>query len=311
MLSKEWDLPDVELNVKGRLKELWKPVLQVTSGLTVYDSLFKFVDEQRKERLSVKQDTLEGKIVKVVTELFNASKAESSPVYTIPFLSVWNRLQEELDGKIDDKKPNVMDTSEFFQVTKNKVGYRLREVLSGKSKPIREKDSEGNNIVVKAYVFDPEKLRRITKKYGYEFVTKLPSISSSEGVQAPKTMEKVGENNVEKGPHTPQQLSKLSYLVTSEKEPLDPSSTSKNSKYENTRGESPPNSVTNLLSRTASLMRLTGDFQDKCVLCGFQGRMEWQATEYDGSWALLCGSCGDQLAKNSALVLAHAEEVLR
>ncbi len=130
MMSKDWELPDVVLNMKGRLKELWKPVLQVTSSLTVYPTLFNFIEEQRKERLGIKQDSLEGKIVKVIVDLHNEAREST------PFLSnqaVWRRLQEELDGKIDEKKPNVMDTAEFFQVTKTKVSYRLREVLSGKS----------------------------------------------------------------------------------------------------------------------------------------------------------------------------------
>jgi hypothetical protein len=298
MLSREWELPDVELAIKGRLKELWKPILQIISGLTVYDALFSFVEEQRKERLSVKQDTLEGKIVKVVVEIFNEAGGSS---LSIPFSTIWSRLQKELDGKIDDKKPNVMDTSEFFQVTKNKIGYRLREVLSGKSKPIRQKDSEGNDVVVKAYEFDPGKLRRIAKKYGYEFVTKLPSIPSSEGVQAPESMEKIEENNVEKGPHTPQQLGSLSYLVTSEKEPqtpTEPSSTSKNSKYENTGGKSSPNSVTTVTS-PVRLTRLTTNIVDKCMNhgCRFSGRIDWQATYPDGSYALLCFKCGLELQR--------------
>jgi hypothetical protein len=46
-----------------------------------------------------------------------------------------------------------------------------------------------------------------------------------------------------------------------------------------------------------SLKRLTLDFQDTCAVCGFKGRMSWQATKYDNSWALLCGSCGDKLDK--------------
>jgi len=296
MLSREWELPDIRLSMKGRLKELWKPILQVTSGLTVYDSLFKFVEEQRKERLSVRQDTLEGKIVKVVTELLNEAKDSSS---SIPFQTIWSCLQAELDGKIDEKKPNVMDTSEFFQVTKNKIGYRLREVLSGKSKPIREKDSEGNNIVVKAYVFDPEKLRRIAKKYGYEFVTKLPSLPSSEGVQAPKSMEKMEEKNVEKDNHAPQQLNKLSYLVTSEEEASPTSNIIENSEEKKTVGEKDSNLVIleGLAVQTKKLERLTPDFQDRCVVCGLQGRMDWQITRHDDSWGLLCGSCGEKVEK--------------
>lgn len=115
-----------------------------------------------------------------------------------------------VDGKIDDKKPNVvMDTSEFFQVTKNKLGYRLREVLSGKSRPIRQKDPEGNDVVVKAYEFDLSKLRRVAKKYGFEFVTKLPSLPSSESA---KTIENNGKTDV----LTPLEVSKVSNLVTTE-----------------------------------------------------------------------------------------------
>jgi len=245
LLSRDWQLPEVELSMRGRLKELWKPILQITQGLTVYDGLFKFVEDQRKERLSVKQDTLEGKIVKVVTEIHNEAK-DSYP--SIPFQIIWSRLQEELDGKIDDKKPNVMDTSEFFQVTKNKVGYRLREVLNGKSKPIRRKDSEGNDIVIKAYEFDPDKLRKVAKKYGYEFVTKLPSEPSSESAQAPRSMEKEEEKNVDKGLDTPQQLGKLCNLVTSKIEPsnlpIEDSSIFENAKEKNAVGKENSNSAT-------------------------------------------------------------------
>ena len=43
------------------------------------------------------------------------------------------------------------------------------------------------------------------------------------------------------------------------------------------------------------LERLTTDFQDKCVRCGFQGRMHWQVTLHDGTWGLLCDECGHRL----------------
>jgi hypothetical protein len=227
MQTREQSLPDVELKVKGRLKELWKPILQITSGLQIYDCLLKFVEDQQKERMDIKQSTLEGKLVKVVTDLFNESKDTTlSYTFTFPFQLIWNALREELDGKIDEKKPNVMDTSEFFQVTKNKVGYRLREILSGKTKAVRQKDPNGRDVVVKAYDFELVKLRKIAKKYGYELVTKLPMLLSSEGAQAPecpllppqsmeKTVEKEGKTN-ENTPHTQQELSYSSNLVTKE-----------------------------------------------------------------------------------------------
>jgi len=50
-----------------------------------------------------------------------------------------------------------------------------------------------------------------------------------------------------------------------------------------------------LVSKTLKLERLDPSFKDKCVVCGFSGPMDWQATSHDGSWGLLCGSCGDKL----------------
>jgi len=207
MLSREWQLPNPQVSMRGRLKELWKPILQIIHGLTVYETLANFVNEQKNERLAAKQNTLEGHIVKVVTELHN--EARMNPVPYLPFQTIWFKLAEDLDGKIDDKKPHVMDTSEFFNVTKNKVGYRLREVLSGKSKTVREKD-----VTVKAYEFSHEKLRRIAKKYGYELVTKLPLLPSSEGAQAPNSTLRNIKNNVKKSLDTPLQNGNISNSVT-------------------------------------------------------------------------------------------------
>jgi len=214
LLSREWQLPNPQVSMRGRLKELWKPILQVTDGLTVYETLAGFVEEQKNERLSSKQNTLEGHIVKVVTELYNC--VGSNPIPYIPFQTIWFKLAEDLDGKIDDKKPHVMDTSEFWHVTKNKVGYRLREVVSGKSKMVRDKDVEGNDKLVRAYVFDHEKLRRVAKKYGYEFVAEFLSYQSSQGVKVSNSTSKNHEKNVEKSLGTPQQLVKLRNLDTKE-----------------------------------------------------------------------------------------------
>ena len=179
MMTRGSELPDVELSVKGRLKELWKPILQITSGLPLYNGLYNFVDEQRKARLRGRQDTLEGKIVKVVIDLYNEAEVQ---IESLPFKRIWLELVSELNGKLNENKPNEMDTGDFFTVTKNRIGYRLREILSGETKVTREKDSEGNWISTKAYLFNREKLRRVAKKYGYELVTKLPSLLSSEGV---------------------------------------------------------------------------------------------------------------------------------
>jgi predicted transcriptional regulator len=58
------------------------------------------------------------------------------------------------------------------------------------------------------------------------------------------------------------------------------------------------NSLEDVVSNTKELVRLTTDFGiGTCALCGFKGRMDWQATHHDGSWGLLCADCGCKLAK--------------
>ena len=109
LLSHEWKIPEVELPIKGRLKELWKPIIQVVSGLTVEKDLRAQLEQLQKERLSDRTNTLEGHIVKVVCELYVNDE-------WLAFADVWDGLVKDLEGKLDDKKPNKMDTlgSNYF-----------------------------------------------------------------------------------------------------------------------------------------------------------------------------------------------------
>jgi hypothetical protein len=55
-----------------------------------------------------------------------------------------------------------------------------------------------------------------------------------------------------------------------------------------------------LATRTLKLERLGSYFEDKCLLCRKQGKMDWQVTEHDQTWSLLCGDCGLELEKRLA-----------
>ena len=196
----DWQLPEIELPVRGRLKELWKPVIQIVSDLPIEGTLRKYLETLQKARLDEKQNTLEGHIVKVVVQQLYKGKNEPTT-----FSEIWGALQVDLEGKLDEKKTYKMYTPEFGEVTKNKIGYRLREILSGKRITLRSE--QGN---VKAYKFDEEKLKRIAKKYGYFLHTKLPSEPSSQSITKRKT---TLENHVKEHTFKPQKLSELGNSV--------------------------------------------------------------------------------------------------
>jgi hypothetical protein len=181
----QWQIPEVELPVKGRLKELWKPIIQIVSGLPIEETLRNFLEELQKQRLNERVNTLEGHIVKVIVEKLYKGKNEP-----ILFSEIWEALLTDLEGKIDEKKTYKMHTLEFDEVTKNKVGYRLREILNGKRITLRTE--QGN---VKAYKFNEEKLKRIAKKYGYTLHTKLPSELSSQDINQHKSPSEINEKH--------------------------------------------------------------------------------------------------------------------
>lgn len=178
------ELPDVDLPVKGRLKELWKPIIQMVQDLTIEKDLRAFLEYLKQERVNEKTNTLEGHIVKVIVELY-------VPNAPLSFNDIWESLIKDLEGKLDDKHPNKMDTSDFGDVTKQKIGYRLREVLSGKKKRMR-----GPEGLYWAYDFEVAKIKRIARKYGVASVLEFSTDSTSRGVSTAITPGKVHESNV-------------------------------------------------------------------------------------------------------------------
>jgi len=248
----DWTLPEVELSVKGRLKELWKPVIQIVSGLTVESSLRRFLEHLQQERMNEKTNTLEGHLVKVVTQLYGKNKP-------ILFMDIWDNLVSELDAKLNDKKPNQMDTPEFDIITKQKVGHRLREVLNGKSRTTRTEKG-----VFKAYEFNEEKLKRIAKKYSCELVTKLPMLPIREGASTPQTMEKVQGNNVE---NVMSKGEGIGYIG---------------------------NTVTHVESIKA-VVALEPAHIGPCLFCGKRVTLTWQVQYFNGEYADACLDCGTPL----------------
>jgi hypothetical protein len=274
LANMEWKIPDIELPVKGRLKELWKPVIQIISGLTVEKDLRTHLEILQKERLNERINTLEGHIVKVICELI-------IPGEPIAFADLWKNLVTDLGGKLDDKKPNKVDTPEFGEVTKQKIGYRLREVLGGKK--IKARGQDGTERV---YAFDFEKLKRIAKKYGCNLVPKFPTNTSLEERSTSKPESEVEEKNafsenkpIQETQKTQEEGKNLPNVVQ-----LGNSGTN--------------NTLEELALKTKSLYRLEFDFgTNTCILCKVQDKSDWQITEFNDSWGFLCGPCGIKLSE--------------
>jgi hypothetical protein len=186
-------LPELNLQVRGRVKEIWRPLLQVIYGTTLYDRFEEYVIGEQSERIRRKQETLEGRIIEVVRKLIEERvkiiKDGKEDPLIVDFSSIWNRLLSELEGTEDLRNTNRADTPEFGLITKQFVGRRIADIFKITSIPVRE------NGVRKAYKFDFEKLNRLLASYGYEII-KLER--GPERVEEPKTDEQLYKEWVEK-----------------------------------------------------------------------------------------------------------------
>ncbi len=242
------------------------------SGLTVEKDLRGQLEQLQKERLNEKTNTLEGHIVKVVCELYFGDEP-------VAFGDIWDGLVKDLGGKLDDKKPNKMDTPEFGEITKQKIGYRLREVLSGKKGKNKAKDD------TRVYDFNFEKLSRIAKKYGCNLADKRTSGTSCGSVQGPNSENRVEEKSIfsEKKPVLEAEI--IEKQVQTPAEVVQLIRSSANWSFED------------LVIKAKEVVRLNMDFGiENCVSCGTKGRPDWQVTLFDDSWGFLCGSCGEELS---------------
>lgn len=169
-----------------------------------------------------------------------------------------------------------MDTPEYGEVTKQKIGYRLREVLCGKKFKTRLHD---NSVWV--YNFDPEKLTRIAKKYGCDFVPKFLTGASCQQSNTDTIPEKLQEIHGTTTTFNESTIDKSADIQPNVKQ----------------LGNSGTIHFEELLTKTKSICRLTIDFGiETCVVCGLKGRPDWQVTKFDDSWGFLCGSCGLRLS---------------
>jgi hypothetical protein len=182
---------------------------------------------------------------------------------------------------LDEKKPNKMDTPEFGEVTKQKVGYRLREVLNGKKQRVRSSDG-----LCWAYSFDQNKLGRIAKKYGCNLVLKFSSEPTVTSPEAQKPENNLYENQV---------LSENKPNLENEKVAKSVSQPASVAPVENSRTKEV---FEEIASKTKSVCRLTMDYRSEtCVICEAKGQGEWQVTQFDDSWGFLCGPCGLKLSQ--------------
>ena len=170
-------IPDLDIGVEGRDKELVKHSLQLFNGCKclneVVETLQKFLDNKNEK----KESSIESVLLKVVATLvkFNGPRISSK--------SIWNELMNEIPGILNEKNPNEYHTDDYGTIyrTSTLSGY-LGDSFGG----VVRHGKKGND-----WIFDPETIQRLAQ----EDKTRITIIG--EGVNTVKAPDRGGSAEIE------------------------------------------------------------------------------------------------------------------
>ena len=147
--------------LKGRMRELYLPLLAVIKETQYYRIFEDFIHEKIKEREEIKRNSFEGFLTKIV-----AQKIGEIGKLEVEFIDIWAKIKEELNVEEHSARLDRLETDSYGLITKQLVGARLHEALGSETK--RKRTSDGIKVF---HVFDPTKLLKAIRKYHVTNVT--------------------------------------------------------------------------------------------------------------------------------------------
>jgi hypothetical protein len=144
------EIPDIDIGVEGREKELSKPIIQLfynTNAQTEIEATLQYFLNLRTEK---KEITLEPVLHPIVAKLVSKNGNE------ISVKAVWEELKDTIEGHYDEKKPYEYHTLEHGVIYNNTISNILEHTFGGRPK---------HRIFGNTFIFDAEELRRIGRAY--------------------------------------------------------------------------------------------------------------------------------------------------
>jgi len=149
------DLPKVETSLRGRVKEIWKPKLQIAAlvGKALFDAMEALSLDAKKEKDEEVRESMQAYLTKAVIKCC----MEQQGTMEISFADIWDKLRKVLGAYDDIEHPNEI-RSYVGTITKAQAGAMLNAVLGGR----RSRKGKSRS---RTYTFDPQKLRDLAVKY--------------------------------------------------------------------------------------------------------------------------------------------------
>lgn len=120
-------IPNIQLDIQNREKQLFKPVLRVFQNTDTLKELLPVISRYVSQRRETNANTLHAFLYRVIIELIksqNSFELESS--------MIWNTLTDILAGEFNPNKKLSYDTSDFGIISRKEITQILKDVFGAK-----------------------------------------------------------------------------------------------------------------------------------------------------------------------------------
>jgi hypothetical protein len=152
-------IPDIKLNIKGREKQLFKPVIRVFQGTETLKELLPVISNYVTQKREANDATFNAFLYRLVTDIIKDQKST-----TLPSSLIWRLIVSNLEGTEIPGRNLSCDTSEFGVISQKDVTETLKHVFGAKTK------KTGG---VKHLEFSNAKLQRVGKVYNLEVCVEI------------------------------------------------------------------------------------------------------------------------------------------
>jgi hypothetical protein len=158
-------IPDIKLNIQGREKQLFKPILRVFQHTQTQNELLPVISKYISQRRENNANTINAFLYDHVKGLIKAQD-----MYELESSLIWNTIKSTLQGKDIPSKPQSYDTVEFGTMSQKGITETLVQVFGAKP----TKRHSGRTLV-----FDQNKLQRLSRIYDLSIDVKVGPPSST------------------------------------------------------------------------------------------------------------------------------------
>jgi hypothetical protein len=144
-------IPDIKLNIKGREKQLFKPVIRVFQNTETLKELLPVISNYVTQKREANDATFNAFLYRTITDVIRDQKST-----TLPSSVIWNLIVSNLEGTEIPGRNLSCDTAEFGVISQKEVTETLKHVFGAKTK------KTGG---VKHLEFNNAKLQRVGKVY--------------------------------------------------------------------------------------------------------------------------------------------------